>query len=221
MRKRCWRRSVVWKIRGRRGGCDTRLGGMVVLTLLGMLARFEREIPVRWATTNWDRLRAPLDFDRDQPPGATTFRATRSTTWSIASSRRPIVRRPRRQARGPGPSTCLAALNNAPVVIHRLGAIAASPLRAAADYVAWNPDLGWRRHNSRLGSSPARHAGSGAKVRPIVYDRQSRIRDACDPVSLTALRFVTRRRSLRPPNSSPVHDAVRLLHRGFRVFPSR
>lgn len=45
MRKRCWRRSVVWKIRGRRGGCDTRLGGMVVLTLLGMLARLEREVP--------------------------------------------------------------------------------------------------------------------------------------------------------------------------------
>lgn len=51
--------------------------GMVVLTLLGMLARIrEMEVLVRWATTNWARLREPLGFDRDAPPCATTFSRT-------------------------------------------------------------------------------------------------------------------------------------------------
>lgn len=51
--------------------------GMVVLTLLGMLARIrEMEVLVRWATVNWDRLREPLGFDRDTPPCATTFSRT-------------------------------------------------------------------------------------------------------------------------------------------------
>jgi hypothetical protein len=51
--------------------------GMVVLTLLGMLARIrEMEVLVRWATANWDRLREPLGFDRDEPPCATTFSRT-------------------------------------------------------------------------------------------------------------------------------------------------
>jgi hypothetical protein len=50
---------------------------MVVLTLLGMLARIrEMEVLVRWATANWDRLREPLGFDRDAPPCATTFSRT-------------------------------------------------------------------------------------------------------------------------------------------------
>lgn len=51
--------------------------GMVVLTLLGMLARIrEMEVLVRWATTHWDRLQGPLGFDRDDPPCATTISRT-------------------------------------------------------------------------------------------------------------------------------------------------
>ena len=51
--------------------------GMVVLMLLGMLARIrEMEVLVRWAATHWDRLREPLGFDRDEPPCATTLSRT-------------------------------------------------------------------------------------------------------------------------------------------------
>lgn len=51
--------------------------GIVVLTLLGMLARIrEMEVLVRWATVHWDSLREPLGFDRDQPPCATTISRT-------------------------------------------------------------------------------------------------------------------------------------------------
>ncbi len=51
--------------------------GMVVLMLLGMLARIrEMEVLVRWATTHWDRLQGPLGFDRDDPPCATTISRT-------------------------------------------------------------------------------------------------------------------------------------------------
>jgi hypothetical protein len=51
--------------------------GMVVLMLLGMLARIrEMEVLVRWATVHWDRLREPLGFDRDEPPCATTISRT-------------------------------------------------------------------------------------------------------------------------------------------------
>ena len=51
--------------------------GMVVLMLLGMLARIrEMEVLVRWATVHWDRLQGPLGFDRDQPPCATTISRT-------------------------------------------------------------------------------------------------------------------------------------------------
>lgn len=51
--------------------------GMVVLMLLGMLARIrEMEVLVRWATIHWDRLREPLGFDRDDPPCATTISRT-------------------------------------------------------------------------------------------------------------------------------------------------
>jgi hypothetical protein len=50
---------------------------MVVLTLLGMLARIrEMEVLVRWATANWERLREPLGFDRQAPPCATTISRT-------------------------------------------------------------------------------------------------------------------------------------------------
>src|SRR5882724_7839574 len=51
--------------------------GMVVLMLLGMLARIrEMEVLVRWAAIHWDRLREPLGFDRDEPPCATTISRT-------------------------------------------------------------------------------------------------------------------------------------------------
>jgi hypothetical protein len=51
--------------------------GMVVLMLLGMLARIrEMEVLVRWATVHWDRLRGPLGFDREEPPCATTISRT-------------------------------------------------------------------------------------------------------------------------------------------------
>ena len=51
--------------------------GMVVLMLLGMLARIrEMEVLVRWATAHWDQLRAPLGFDRDEPPCAMTISRT-------------------------------------------------------------------------------------------------------------------------------------------------
>ena len=51
--------------------------GMVVLTLLGMLARIrEMEVLVRWATVHWDRLQGPLGFDREEPPCATTISRT-------------------------------------------------------------------------------------------------------------------------------------------------
>ncbi len=51
--------------------------GIVVLTLLGMLAQIrEMEKLVRWARVNWDRLREPLGFERDEPPCATTFSRT-------------------------------------------------------------------------------------------------------------------------------------------------
>ena len=51
--------------------------GMVVLMLLGMLARIrEMEVLVRWAMVHWDQLREPLGFDRDQPPCATTISRT-------------------------------------------------------------------------------------------------------------------------------------------------
>ena len=51
--------------------------GIVALTVLGMLARIrEMEVLVRWATVHWDSLRAPLGFDRDEPPCATTISRT-------------------------------------------------------------------------------------------------------------------------------------------------
>lgn len=51
--------------------------GMVVLMLLGMLARIrEMEVLVRWATVHWDQLKEPLGFDRDDPPCATTISRT-------------------------------------------------------------------------------------------------------------------------------------------------
>lgn len=51
--------------------------GMVVLMLLGMLARIrEMEVLVRWAVVHWDQLREPLGFDRDKPPCATTISRT-------------------------------------------------------------------------------------------------------------------------------------------------
>jgi hypothetical protein len=60
-----------------RRGVRHPFAGMVVLMLLGMLARIrEMEVLVRWATVHWDQLRDVLGFDRDQPPCATTISRT-------------------------------------------------------------------------------------------------------------------------------------------------
>ncbi len=60
-----------------RRGIRHPFSGMVVLVLLGMLARIrEMEVLVRWARVHWDQLREPLGFDRDQPPCATTISRT-------------------------------------------------------------------------------------------------------------------------------------------------
>jgi hypothetical protein len=60
-----------------RRGVRHPFSGIVVLMLLGMLARIrEMEVLIRWATANWDELREPLGFDRDAPPCATTISRT-------------------------------------------------------------------------------------------------------------------------------------------------
>jgi len=53
------------------------LQSILALVFLGLLARI-REMAVlqRWATTHWDQLRAPLGFERDEPPHATTISRT-------------------------------------------------------------------------------------------------------------------------------------------------
>jgi DDE family transposase len=53
------------------------LQGMLALVFLGLLARI-REMAVlqRWAKAHWAELQAPLGFDRDQPPHATTISRT-------------------------------------------------------------------------------------------------------------------------------------------------
>jgi hypothetical protein len=60
-----------------RRGVRHPFSGIVVLMLLGMLARIrEMEVLVRWATKHWDELRGPLGFDREKPPCATTISRT-------------------------------------------------------------------------------------------------------------------------------------------------
>jgi len=60
-----------------RRGIRHPFAGIVVLTLLGMLARIrEMEVLVRWAGIDWDQLQEPLGFDRDKPPCATTISRT-------------------------------------------------------------------------------------------------------------------------------------------------
>jgi hypothetical protein len=60
-----------------RRGVRHPFAGIVVLMLLGMLARIrEMEVLVRWATVHWDQLKGPLGFDRDEPPCATTISRT-------------------------------------------------------------------------------------------------------------------------------------------------
>jgi hypothetical protein len=57
-----------------RRGVRHPFSGIVVLMLLGMLARIrEMEVLVRWAAVNWAQLKEPLGFDRDKPPCATTI----------------------------------------------------------------------------------------------------------------------------------------------------
>lgn len=48
----------------------------------------------------------------------------------------------RHHTRRPGLSACLAAINSAAITIHRLRSNPDLPLRAAADYIAWNPEIG-------------------------------------------------------------------------------
>jgi len=60
-----------------RRGVRHPFAGIVVLMLLGMLARIrEMEVLVRWASVHWDQLKGPLGFDRDEPPCATTISRT-------------------------------------------------------------------------------------------------------------------------------------------------
>jgi len=60
-----------------RRGVRHPFSGIVVLMLLGMLARIrEMEVLVRWASVHWDQLQGPLGFDRDEPPCATTISRT-------------------------------------------------------------------------------------------------------------------------------------------------
>ncbi len=60
-----------------RRGIRHPFAGMVVLMLLGMLARIrEMEVLVRWAGLHWDQLQEPLGFDREEPPCATTISRT-------------------------------------------------------------------------------------------------------------------------------------------------
>lgn len=58
----------------RRQGTRHPLASILALVFLGLLGRI-REMAVlqRWAETNWDELREPLGFDRDEPPHATTI----------------------------------------------------------------------------------------------------------------------------------------------------
>jgi hypothetical protein len=61
----------------KRRGVRHPFSGIVVLTLLGMLARIrEMEVLVRWATVHWGELAEALGFDREQPPCATTISRT-------------------------------------------------------------------------------------------------------------------------------------------------
>jgi hypothetical protein len=60
-----------------RRGVRHPFAGIVVLMLLGMLARIrEMEVLVRWATVHWEQLQGPLGFDREEPPCATTISRT-------------------------------------------------------------------------------------------------------------------------------------------------
>lgn len=60
-----------------RRGVRHPFSGIVVLMLLGMLARIrEMEVLVRWASVHWDQLKGPLGFERVQPPCATTISRT-------------------------------------------------------------------------------------------------------------------------------------------------
>jgi hypothetical protein len=60
-----------------RRGVRHPFAGIVVLMLLGMLARIrEMEVLVRWANVHWGQLREALGFERDEPPCATTISRT-------------------------------------------------------------------------------------------------------------------------------------------------
>lgn len=54
----------------------------------------------------------------------------------------------RHHTRRPGLSACMATLNNAALSIHRLRSDPEIPVRASADYIAWNPARGLELLNS-------------------------------------------------------------------------
>jgi hypothetical protein len=77
MQRRCWVLFLNWPTLVAHAVVRHPFAGMVMLMLLGMLARIrEMEVLVRWATIHWDRLREPLGFARDEPPCATTISRT-------------------------------------------------------------------------------------------------------------------------------------------------
>jgi len=54
----------------------------------------------------------------------------------------------RHHTRRPGLSACMAAINNAALSIHRLKSDPDIPVRAAADYFAWSPEVRLKLLNS-------------------------------------------------------------------------
>ena len=54
----------------------------------------------------------------------------------------------RHHTRRPGLSACMAAINNAALSIHRIKSNPDIPVRAAADYIAWSPEIGIQLLNS-------------------------------------------------------------------------
>jgi hypothetical protein len=77
------------------------LQGMLALVFLGLLARI-REMAVlqRWAETHWDQLQAPLGFEREKPPHATTI-SRAIAGWNRAAVRYALLSDERRSGIDP------------------------------------------------------------------------------------------------------------------------
>jgi len=90
-------------------------------------------------------------LDPDQVTAADLLRFVRGH-WSIENCLHFVKDRwwdeDRHHTRRPGLSACLAAINNAALTIHRLCGDAKIPVRAAADRIAWQPELGLELLNS-------------------------------------------------------------------------